>query len=351
MRIEKTISESTRILEREAVMQTRLAIKTGTIRMWKGRKIISVEKFVEIGNCNNQKNDSILEYIPDDYVEYVATWFLHIADKSQIKKWLGDYFEYLKSKKNPGHGKAQCKNCILNRHGKTTSTSIRDILLNNAFDDHLELCDVENIFDCPHEQTAENNDLLGLGTIWNTVHTALENHYWNRYYDVDFERNIVIEKSPGKNQYTINDAVKKLVRPIHVVGIQDIFDVLTHPDMLARVFDQHIQLVNERERSDKEEIKRLEKIKTICVNVFSEIKDKIKIGEIRDLYNNTIDYERKEHGYAKIELHGVQHSEHNPNSLCPNCKNYGEFRCLNCNVNVCYEHWFEHGQAVHSYKN
>ena len=232
VRLDQTVRTGIKKLEREVEKKLRDAKRNETLRMWKDKKIVSVEQWEKLAADGHKQ----LEYMPEDFVE---CQFFFYPDDKELKekrtKWYQDYVEFLESEKNPTFGKYKCRDCILNQFSEIRTKSIRDVILKCINADKKFPCEVVNMFNCPYEQGSKNYTLLYFGYMWKIVDDALHHAHNLTYsenskkFEVDFEADKVyeyyswvVERPPD---YTIDEAFSDFrISKIPIMDRKDIYN-------------------------------------------------------------------------------------------------------------------------------
>lgn len=280
--LDQTVKDGIKVLERSAEKKIRKPIKNDTLRMWKGRKVISLSKWEKI----ESDLGVVFDYVPDGFIdEYsmIYNWRLGEKFDKDRAEWLKDYFGYLEFKKNSEYGKYRCSNCIQNPFSKTKTTSIRDILVKHFVDSEILFpCEVVNIFECPYGQGSKDYALFFLGRIWKIVDDALayahsKCTYDNkRFIEADFEKNIARDNySWSPTRFSFGPIAREIgdlrLSQVSVEMIKDIFAVLTNREKLDLLLEQYIESVaddyaysGKRNESSEREAGQIRKIKIVC---------------------------------------------------------------------------------------
>jgi len=373
-KLDRTVRAGIRELERHVEKKIRQATKNGTLRMWRGRKVVSLGKWEKI----QYDFKHVFEYIPDDFIEHSMIYNWQLGEEFDRKRnaWYKDYIEYLEYKKNPALGKYKCEKCILNSFSKTKTTSIRDLLVKHFVNKKISFpCKTVNIFECPYEQGNKDYSLLFLGRIWKILDDALNFAYHRTTYDnkkfieVDFEKDSAVEYGPmlvpAPNTDTVANSIRDLrLSQVWVEEIKDIFDIITNRKNLDVLLEQYIEYVasnsmysNERTKESEQEAASLRKVKNGIISFFMKIKNKIRIEDLRGIYDETLEDEEKERQrMVKVNEYLKKDDpvwfETTKNMIrsgkCISCEGFANIHCINCDVWICDKHWKEHGISQHN---
>jgi hypothetical protein len=381
-RIDKTVDNAIEILVNEAKLQAKA--KNAELKFWEGKKIVSIQKWDEL---KRKLDDAeLFDFIPNEHIEWPIRFMDYpLMGSKKYQEWTKSWRQYLISKKDPKLGKRLCHGCILNAEPDKsiwgfrypTSTSIRDMILKHPLAKDYKFGCPTNVFKCPYKQLDQGDELFVLAEMWEIVHGALMEAHHRTYYDhggffeVDFERRIAYEQRHWYKDpviMRIDEALRTLkLSVVPISSIQDIFDVLTNPESLGLVLEQYIKQVGRGNaeytgkpdpNADKK-AQRIRKYKKPILELFTELKDKIKLGELLDLYDQPKELEAEESA-RRLGIDAwllKNHPEHEKdfkkkrNGKCVDCSKFSNIHCLNCGDWVCDEHWRAHGSAKHKYEN
>jgi hypothetical protein len=136
------------------------------INYWKGRKIISLDKWLRISKANtiSRREDynvkEGLRYFPDDYFESMFLLGGIPEDlKGEANKWYCDYIELMEHKRNPQYGRTKCFRCLLSpsREESAIFLGINKVIAraieqeNNIFST-IYPCPILNRYECPFDK-------------------------------------------------------------------------------------------------------------------------------------------------------------------------------------------------------
>lgn len=373
-KIDKTIDSAIGILMEEA----RIHVKSES-GIWQGKKVISVAKWNKMAKKSSR--EEMFGFIPDEHVESPFGFMdITFQQSREYSEWYRSWSGFLISKKDAKYGKSLCHGCIVNveldKWGFTNppSASIRNLILKHPIANDVKSDCPVNVFKCPYKQLDKNNDLFELAKIWKIVHDALmEAHNRTRYdhrmfFELDFERGISWEQRNWFVEPTHDSIAMSLhghkLSVVAVETIQDIFNVLTDMRLLELVLEQYIQHIakGDLEYTGKigpyaeERTQELRENKDRIVKFFSEIKDLVKMDELRGFYERTMKDEkdelgRKEKTEASILKWNPEFEKYlkkQRSGTCITCAKFSNIHCLNCGDWICDEHWEEHGRIHHN---
>ena len=380
-KIDKTVDNAIEILVGEAKRQVRA--KSAESKFWEGKKIVSIRKWDEL----REKLDDVelFDFIPDEHIEWPIRFMdIPLMSSKKYQEWFKSWRKYLISKKDPKLGKRLCHGCILNAEPDMsiwgfrypTSTSIRDAILKHPLAKDYKFGCPTNVFKCPYKQLDQDDELFALAEMWEIVHSALMEAHHRTYYDhdeffeIDFERKIAYKQRHwfhDPSMERIDEALRTLkLSVVPISSIQDIFDVLTNPKSLETVLEQYIKQVGRgnSEYTGKpdpdadQKAQGIRKYKKPILELFTELKDKIKLEEMLDLYDQPKELEVEESARrSKIDAWLIKnHPEHEKylkmkrTGKCVDCSKFSNIHCMNCDDWVCDECWRAHGSAKHGYK-
>lgn len=337
----------------EQAIQREIRIAKEASKFWKGKKIIALREWEKI---QNQGTNEELKFIPDDYPGLV--FFDQPDDKKIIQKrmeWYDDYVEYLLFTKNEEYGMARCERCAIHDQNRTSSKIVKDILLENCFEEKIaDPCTVCNSMKCPHPD--KMNALFSIKTIWGILDKALwfahSLHREQAYVDFTLQRADGYEYmsyNGGVLRYSIDEYLEKRNRPlVHINRIRDIYDILRDSEKLRAVLLQYIDSIEDdlQKGKTKESTERADDLRTMIepiVEIFSDIKDKIRFENFRGLYGQTLEDEQKR---IAIDLENKKKRDSMPKERkfysCKDCFEDGVFYCSNCHVRICEGHFADH---------
>ncbi|MGI0026337.1 MAG: hypothetical protein ACREAD_00655 [Nitrosopumilaceae archaeon] len=368
--LERVVKSGIRSLEKEAEKSIRFAIKTGTLHVWKNRKIISVKEWEsKIHTIGNQPE--FLQYIPEDYVN--TTVFYSVAkdekEEEERKEWFNDWREFLDHKKNPAYGKYMCRQCILNPSSKIQSTSIRNVMV-KYLDKNIKFpCIVVNMFQCPYEQLEKDYTLLWLGEVWRIVDDALRDahnlttHNNSKTLEANFETGWV-DNHWSRSYDTVSTGSLEIelrnfrISKVPIKEIKDIYNVLTDKKKLDVILEQYIKDVasgtryaGETKAEAEKKADSISKLKGGIIDLFASIKDEIKLEELRNLSDETLaDEENAKKIGLGIHYVDKKHADIVRSGSCYSCKEFANIHCINCDIWICPDHWREHGADSHNKK-
>ena len=355
-------------VEKETMMNLNDSIKNNTSGIWKGKKVVSVAQWkVQRMGYDKQK---FWSHLPDEYL-YPVYFFKpeNEEEKKKISKWFKDFVEFLRVKKSPSFGRAQCDWCILNPANKIPSTSIREIILKHNHLGRKYPCDVINYFKCPYKKSRKNIDLFGLGEIWRIIHNSLvgasrvEKSEKSTIYEANYETGFVEQYLLGSPKPVARFPLYPNFRDVLLSMVKisckkDVFDILTSKELLEKILDQQIKIAENdtlhfgQDKSETERVvAEIMEWKERIVEFFAGIECWIKPEDIGDLWDGITD--------EKVESFGSQMGAGNPNNLeklkeknqyCVTCDKFSNIHCVNCDVWVCDEHWEKHGLEIHKKK-
>jgi hypothetical protein len=203
---------------------------------------------------------------------------------------------------------------------------------------------VLNRYACPYDNKNDKikadanfdvDDLFGLYKLAFQVELAFAHAYSmsksnETIYETDFETNKVREitslcdGSPHSwsTEYPLKEKLSEVKRlsKVPIRNVQDVYNALTDKETLNKVLEQGL---------DDEEYQRH---RAEIVNLFMDIKDKIKIEDL------TL--------YEPIFTSNIQKSK------CSICQKFANIHCINCsnndNVWLCVDHWRRHKTEYHN---
>jgi hypothetical protein len=367
-KIEKAIKKETRALEREIERRIKLAVKNKTLRTWKDKKIVSIEEWNKM--INNKDHSKLLEFIPEDYVEYPLSYFSYDDPKLEEKseEWWKTYCEFLEEKKSQSYGKARCTGCILNHSSNYGMESMRNLILKTIGLSTEFPCQTVNIFNCPQNQGKDGYRLFTFGRLWKIIHDALSyakdetSSNNDRMFDVDFKYGTHkgfyswshTATSFGRLEYSL-EGLKYCKIPIR--SIKDIYDIITDDKKLDFLLEQYIEHVRDnahyasKSKSDTE--KKVEDVKVLkkyILDLFKLAKPLIKLDDMRGIDNETFEdeekrrksYEGSVESIIKFQPDKANEVYMSRSGKCMSCHGFANIHCANCDLWVCDQHWMQH---------
>jgi hypothetical protein len=330
-----------------------------TPALWKGRKIVSFDEWRTIFY---KRHSEVFDYIPNDYVPGILTYFPN-DDSESLGRWHLDYLTFLVRMKNPKVGQGICGKCILSGANKNyDSMGINEIVFKDMQETsllheedqpeikvHLERpCPVEDWFRCPYqnEKFWHESMLQSVGYVISMVCDAIR-HAHNLTYNndtvfcVNFDSghfhsiNRLGRERSGSIKRELED-VK--ISKVYVRTVDDVHHVLTDEQTLREVLDQY-PFANENPES------REEAIKLAIKHFIIQLKGRISLEELRDPTGMSLEESRRT--YESLDQQYPDFPD-NYNSLCSICSgHWANIRCTRCDIATCPDHWRQHKQEVH----
>lgn len=355
---------------------------TTSVSVWRDKPVIPLSKWLPIQQYSFKQ---ALAFFPDGYADFNDNQLFSAQasgefNSTEFEVWRTDHFAFLEHKGNRVCGRQLCTGCLLNpskdpfglrkiisnvlssqrslqqTNAGNSSSGIRDltpdvdILLNkkprNVKAEVPYPCKVVNRFECPYRKAGVGYDdekLVEIGTKLNAIEDALffaseridtENIGYMDRYEVDFDKDIV--------KYGLGDPLTgKIVdlptfKAVTIRGIQDIYNVLTSPELLDKVLFQYFA-------SEVPNV-HLKHHRSALIALVASFKDKIKTQDLYDGFGGTLEdsEERNERIQERAERLAW------PSAQCCICKNdLCQIKCSNCNVYMCKNDWQEHMEEKH----
>jgi hypothetical protein len=253
---------------------------TGKGSLWKGKKIISTEKWQVLKKKRDFQYE-LLECVPEDYVEHPFCYTKDENLQTMRSEWYKDYYEFLENKKSAAFGESKCRGCILHPFDSYLNESLRKVILKGVDKKYEFPCPVVNMFKCPHGQDKQDSDkiLFTLRDLWKVISDVLRSAHSKfvaSYGDVSVESTTIPMK-----------------------GIIDIFHTITNRKQFDMVFEQYIKDVEKTEQRHKEsdvlfESEFLWKWKKSIIDYFMGLKTKIKIDELLNFEGKNLEQEKED---------------------------------------------------------
>jgi len=342
-----------------SIIKEKLAQKfPENLTRWRGKKLVSEREWDEM--VRRRTEASQLYFMPDDFIENLFGPYTNFAGlERQFSRWYNDYEAYLNFSKNSNYAKYCCEAwCIMHPDPRTRIPKIiKDIIL-KFFVDQKYPCTVLNKFECPYgqfEKDAEGElveamqvcELLGKALYYRQKDTENFDVYTFR---IDFEKEPRQKQSDVNkdDQSAIND-LENFKHPIRT--IKDLYNILTDEKKLEWVLTDYIEfgLKEDRTFSLVEDREDLDRLKGKVIEMFSKIKNKIKLKELRNLSDETFVEEQKKikENLVKREIIvNEKKIEFQRNELefgkCSKCEIFCNIFCLNCDQWMCHDHWHDH---------
>lgn len=369
-KIENAIKRQSKAFEKEIDRKISYLIKNKMLRIWNGKKIVSIEEWE--GMMMDSKLHKALEFIPEDYVEDPFFSFPP-GDKELLEKrndWNKFYLKFLEENKKPGYGKKLCENCILNPSPKLKFVSIRDVVARSLrFKSNRKFpCDIVNFFNCPYKPE-DNKFLIYLGYMCKIIDDALYfahslSSYENqKTFVVDFVGDIVEEYLSRSSTTPISVSRIAMsfsnfkLSKVEVLWIEDIYNAITDKKTLDVLLEQYIDSVaSDYYYSGKKSVEsekragEIRQFKDGIIKIFMGIKNTIKLDDLSGIHGITLEEEKKE----KQRLDRIKKwilKEHPEEAAildlsrygkCTTCEGFANIHCTNCDIWVCNEHWRLH---------
>jgi hypothetical protein len=359
------------------------------VNYWKGRKIISLDKWLKITKANTiSRRESYnvkegLQYFPDDYFEWMFPLGIPEDLNEEANKWYSDYIELMEYRRNPRIGRTKCFRCLLspdaedsalfiginkviaralgdgnnyNNSKKETSNSCN----NNdscssctSTQTSIYPCKVLNRYACPfdkkksnknnndkikEERESEKSNLLDVDNLFNLSEIAFQVELAlgkaqgmtksnETIYEADFEAGKVKEIT---SRYDGSPYSWSTEYPLEA-KLGEVHRLSKVP--IRNVQDVYNTLTN-RETLDKVleqglDNEEYQRHRDEIVNLFMSIKDKIKIGDLIL--------------YEPIFALNIQKNK------CSICGEFAKIYCVNCNRDMwlCVDHWQNHRANSH----
>lgn len=341
-------------------------------KFWNGREIIPAEEWHK--KSDYPEENDCLQYIPDVYQDRYH-FLCSPNNENQYKnrkRWEKDYFEFLNHRKDPEFGKYKCRTCPLNEF--EMYFGIKDILrryFEKNLPNYSPSCGVVNIFQCPYGYEESSNSLLNLGSIFRIVDESLR-YCWDltwkhdRAHYVDFQTGRVGQERRIISWNIWEKMIGLKVPRLPLQSVQDIFNVLTTPELLEFLLDEYIDAVGMRnyENIVKHEwptftVEDVEEFKEMIMYFFSENRELVKLESLTDCFGYTAEQEevnrneknQREKQFRIKNPSGFQEIEDRNNSgICPLCGGIAKVYCMNCSAWVCADHWEQHGFEKHGFE-
>ena len=370
-RLDRAVRDRIKVLEREIVERALVAIQEGML--WKGKKLVSVEKWEKMKN-KEQVQHEMLHYIPDGYVSNPFSYSKDEELWNKRNEWYKLYLEFLEERKFPKYGASKCGGCILQPgiyKEYNFDFNLKEIMLTGIRDKKCEIkfpCGVLNIFECPYGQDKNaNNALFTLRDMYEIITSALTHAKTltmlgnNHTFEVDFESNWFEGYSDIRFRPNTWGTVEKnlsglSLSKIPIRTIQDIYNVLTNRESLDTILEQYLKHTSNYESCTENDSKHLKEMKKSIIDYFVSIKNQIKIQDI--MIGNGLNFE-EEKQYFKDQERLSEWFEKNDKEYypfrkgsgkCVLCRKFANIHCTNCDVWVCVNHWREHGLDTHNFK-
>jgi hypothetical protein len=336
--------------------------KSDGINYWKGKKIISLEEWLQISRTNNLSNPDKhrikegLEYFPNGYCDMIFP--LGVPDDiiENVNEWHKDYIELMDYTRNEDLGKRKCRDCLLSPNNKDSYFGLYKFIANalevevsNSYETSLYPCKVVNFFSCPfdndhtevkEEGTISRNDLFSLNQITEIIGRALSkalNIKGNRIiYKIDFQsgkvqeidtflyrdpnikRVVEIRSDYEPIEYDLIEILNKIEKltVLPMSDMDDIFAILTEKEKMDTVFQIGL---------DKEYIEHKDEL----IEFFISIKGNVKREDlcIRHILSHYVEREK-----------------------CSLCSQPAKINCVNCSdmdIWLCIDHLKTH-KTIHA---
>ena len=376
--LDQAVKSGIKILEGTVEYKIKEIAKNNSSKVWKGKKIVSIQKWNSLKKQGNSYN--LLDYMLDDHIEHP---FYDLKDdqltENDRELWCKDYFEFLEIRKNRGLGKTLCDECMLHPKCEIKSPSVRDVILKGISDNNRKItfpCKVVNIFECPYMKEEKDASLFDLKNIEEITCNALGFANTRTKFDnsdtiqANFENNTAIYRDDCPLAYERDNLTSLLkdfrLSKVPVKDIKDAYKVLTNREKLNAVLELYIESVADDYRGEKkrtptseEKAAKIREWKSMILDFFSEIKNKIKPEDLRDVCGQTPEFEEYQIKIRKRDLE--EEIARNPERFeiaqkmersgsCVSCSGFANINCIHCNIWVCDKHWKEHAISKHSMK-
>jgi hypothetical protein len=231
---------------------------------WRGKEIISLNDWMQL-----RGTPYALQYFPDDF-DYIQTYITENELKdsdNQTRKWYSNYLDLMEHKRNTSYGRAKCFHCLLSPDGDDPIfIGINKLVAKGLEDDKADKNNntvmyprpVANRFECPY----------GKGSL----------------ADAKFDVKNLFELQKMAFAVEIALAVaRKDTSVIQIKNKQDLYRALTNREMFNAILEQGLDyILSDKETfDDTSRFDQLQKDREKIVDYFMNIKDKIKLEELR----------------------------------------------------------------------
>jgi hypothetical protein len=337
------------------------------INHWKGRKIISLDRWLKITKANTisrRENYNVkegLQYFADDYFAWMFPLGIPDDSKEEANKWYSDYTELMEYRKNSSYGRTKYFRCLLSpaREESAIFLGLNKVIAraieqeNNTPSSTIYPCPILNRYECPFNKKKSNNNnnnnkinaeekedsnLLDVDDLFNLSEIALQvelafSHAYSlsksneTIYETDFEAGKVKEIYANyrgdpysfSTEYPLEERLSKEVKRLSQVpirNVKDVYDTLTNGETFDKLLQQGLD----------EEYRQY---KAAWVDFFTSMKHKVRI---EDLIVYEPIWTQREKGKCFI------------------CQEFANIHCINCsnnNVWLCVNHWMQHKTESH----
>jgi hypothetical protein len=246
-------------------------------RHWKGKKIIPLNEWKKIANCDDAFSFGIeghlqikeaLQYFPDDYSRSLFPLGVQEAFEEKVKEWYSDYEELMEFKRNPNYGRSKCFHCLLcpdrddpifigiNRLVAKELEDNKDDKKNNSI---LYPCHVENRYECPYEKGKGSDARFNVEDLFDLARMA---------FAIEIALAVARKETSG----------------LQIKNKQDLYQVLTNREKFDMVLKQGFDYTSQDKEtfddmSSFDHLQQDNRDKT--VDYFTNIRNKIKLEELR----------------------------------------------------------------------
>ena len=230
---------------------------------WKGKAIIPLNDWIRLRGTSYA-----LECFPDDFD--MSRTFLTESDlkdgDDRTRNWYSDYLDLMEVRRKPNYGRTKCFHCLLSpERDDPIFIGINRLVVKGLEDNGnqsnpiLYPCPVANKFECPYDKGKSSNARFDVEGLFEVAKMA-------------FAVEIALA------------AARKDTSAIQIKNKQDLYQVLTHQEMLDTVLEQGLDYIS----SDKETFNNTTKFDQLrkenrdkIVDYFMNIKNKIRVEELR----------------------------------------------------------------------